>query len=343
MPLGGNTIADGTPANEGLVLQDASSVAEQALACIVSISCRTVNETQHLVDGKYETHSEETTGDGTGVIIGDNNKEIWIVTNRHIVKNATTMTVKLVNGEQVDAHMKGYDKEHDIAVIAIKMKDLTDDAKQAIRVMPIDDSGNIKIGQGVIAIGNMLGNGIAVTTGIVSALDRSVPVEDKVYNGLIQIDAAINPGNSGGALINTSGKLIGIPSVKQVGVDTEGMGYAIPITDVKSTIEELCAKPIKVMPSGAEKARIGIEVTNSYLGVLVFGITQDGPAAKAGLCLGDYVLEINGVTLETFTDLTAELKYYEPGDTIQLKIKHPNKLDYTEYYVNVKLDAMPTS
>ena len=341
-----------------VVTSDVSSVVENVRPSIVSITNMSVQEVQNYFGGTSKQESESA---GTGIIISQNDSELLVVTNNHVVAGSDTLTVTFADGNSVEANIKGTDSEYDVAVVAVPLDSISEDTKKAISVATLGDSTELKVGEPAIAIGNALGYGQSVTTGVISALNRSVSETDQTTGEttessvkLIQTDAAINPGNSGGALVNASGEVIGINSSKLVGDSVEGVGYAIPISDVSDLIENLMNQETKTKVAEADQGAIGIKgmsVSTEYSqqlnmpeGVYVSEVTKGGGAEKAGMTRGCIITGINGTTVSSKDDLQEQLQYYAKGDEVELTIQVPQSNgEYQEQSVNVTLGAKQTS
>lgn len=341
-----------------VVTSDVSSVVENVMPSIVSITNMSVQEVQNYFGGTSKQESESA---GTGIIISQNDSELLVVTNNHVVAGSDTLTVTFADGNSVEANIKGTDSEYDVAVVAVPLDSISEDTKKAISVATLGDSTELKVGEPAIAIGNALGYGQSVTTGVISALNRSVSKTDQTTGEttessvkLIQTDAAINPGNSGGALVNASGEVIGINSSKLVGDSVEGVGYAIPISDVSDLIENLMNQETKTKVAEADQGAIGIKgmsVSTEYSqqlnmpeGVYVSEVTKGGGAEKAGMTRGCIITGINGTTVSSKDDLQEQLQYYAKGDEVELTIQVPQSNgEYQEQSVNVTLGAKQTS
>lgn len=341
-----------------VVTSDVSSVVENVMPSIVSITNMSVQEVQNYFGGTSKQESESA---GTGIIISQNDSELLVVTNNHVVAGSDTLTVTFADGNSVEANIKGTDSEYDVAVVAVPLDSISEDTKKAISVATLGDSTELKVGEPAIAIGNALGYGQSVTTGVISALNRSVSETDQTTGEttessvkLIQTDAAINPGNSGGALVNASGEVIGINSSKLVGDSVEGVGYAIPISDVSDLIENLMNQETKTKVAEADQGAIGIKgmsVSTEYSqqlnmpeGVYVSEVTKGGGAEKAGMTRGCIITGINGTTVSSKDDLQEQLQYYAKGDEVELTIQVPQSNgEYQEQRVNVTLGAKQTS
>ena len=279
------------------------------------------------------------------------------MTNNHVVEGSDTLTVTFDDGSSVEANIKGTNSEYDVAVIAVPLDSISDDTMDAITVATLGDSTNLKVGEPAIAIGNALGYGQSVTTGVISALNRSVSETDSQTGQtvessakLIQTDAAINPGNSGGALVNASGEVIGINSSKLVGETVEGVGYAIPISDVSDLIQELMNQETKTKVAEADQGVIGItgmDVPTEYSqqlnmpnGVYVTEVTPNGGADNAGMTRGCVITAINGTSVDSMSALQEQLQYYAKGETVTLTIEVPQTNgEYAEQTVEVTLGA----
>lgn len=341
-----------------VVTSDVSSVVENVMPSIVSITNMSVQEVQNYFGGTSKQESESA---GTGIIISQNDSELLVVTNNHVVAGSDTLTVTFADGNSVEANIKGTDSEYDVAVVAVPLDSISEDTKKAISVATLGDSTELKVGEPAIEIGNALGYGQSVTTGVISALNRSVSETDQTTGEttessvkLIQTDAAINPGNSGGALVNASGEVIGINSSKLVGDSVEGVGYAIPISDVSDLIENLMNQETKTKVAEADQGAIGIKgmsVSTEYSqqlnmpeGVYVSEVTKGGGAEKAGMTRGCIITGINGTTVSSMDDLQEQLQYYAKGDEVELTIQVPQSNgEYQEQSVNVTLGAKQTS
>ena len=341
-----------------VVTSDVSSVVENIMPSIVSITNMSVQEVQNYFGGTSKQESESA---GTGIIISQNDSELLVVTNNHVVAGSDTLTVTFADGNSVEANIKGTDSEYDVAVVAVPLDSISEDTKKAISVATLGDSTELKVGEPAIAIGNALGYGQSVTTGVISALNRSVSETDQTTGEttessvkLIQTDAAINPGNSGGALVNASGEVIGINSSKLVGDSVEGVGYAIPISDVSDLIENLMNQETKTKVAEADQGAIGIKgmsVSTEYSqqlnmpeGVYVPEVTKGGGAEKAGMTRGCIITGINGTTVSSMDDLQEQLQYYAKGDEVELTIQVPQSNgEYQEQSVTVILGAKQTS
>lgn len=348
------TVGNSTPlsTSSSVVTSDVSSIVENVMPSIVSITSMSVEEVQSFFGGTYQ---QQTEGAGTGIIIGQNDSELLIVTNNHVVEGSNTLTVTFNDESSVEANIKGTNSDYDVAVIAVPLEDISDDTMEAISVATLGDSTELKVGEPAIAIGNALGYGQSVTTGVISALDRSVSTTDSQTGQtvessvkLIQTDAAINPGNSGGALVNANGEVVGINSSKLVGDSVEGVGYAIPISDVSDLIEQLMNQETREKVAEADQGALGIRgisVSDAFSeqlelpqGVYVSEVTSGGGAEAAGMSRGCIITAINGTSISSMEGLQEQLQYYAKGETVTLTIQVPQTTgDYQEQTLDVTL------
>ena len=343
---------------------DVSDIAEEALPSIVSITTKSVQEVQSYYGmyGMYgyapQQQEQEVEGSGSGIIVGKNDDELLIATNYHVVSGADTLSVAFVDGNAVEASVKGFDEERDLAVVSVSLDDIDKDTMDAISVAKIGSSDDLKVGEQVVAIGNALGYGQSVTTGIVSAKNRRMDSDnntvtdgsDDSSNGvnLIQTDAAINPGNSGGALLNMEGEVVGINSAKLASTEVEGMGYSIAISDVTDILQNLMNETSRDKLDDSEHGTIGIkcisvssEAVQMYgipAGVFVSEVTEGGAADKAGLKANSVITEFNGKTVSSADQLMEYLSYYEPGEEVELTVQVPKGTGYEEETIKVTLD-----
>jgi len=309
-----------------------ADIVENVMPSIVSIAC--VVEQQYNFFGS--TFSEDAEGSGSGIIIGQNDKQVLIATNNHVIDGASTVRITFNDGKEVKAEIKGTDASNDLAVVAVAISDLDDDTKDKIKIASVGKSDSCKVGEVAIAIGNALGYGQSVTVGVISALDRSVATED--YNmELIQTDAAINPGNSGGALLNSKGEVIGINSVKYVSEDTEGMGYAIPITEAVEILNELMNYEEIPESKRAYLGIVGVDIdeaisqrSNLPKGVYVQEISKDSPAEKCGMKQGDVIIEFAGKKVSTMENIQNIMKNKRSGEKAEIKVMQASNGKYVE-------------
>ena len=330
---------------------DVSDIASATMPSIVSITNKSVQEVQNYFDmfgmgGQMQEQEVESAG--SGIIVGQNDTELLIVTNNHVVENADTLSVAFVDNEVYEAAIKGTDADNDLAVVAVKLEEISDDTMSEIKAIQLGDSENLQVGEQVVAIGNALGYGQSVTTGIVSAVDRQL---DEASCNLIQTDAAINPGNSGGALLNMKGELIGINSAKFVDSTVEGMGFAIPITTAAPILDKLMAQETRDVVDADEMGYMGIqpldissEMIQMYdmpQGVFVSAVIEDTAAEKAGMKKGDIITEIEGQTMTTRAELMDKLQYYKAGETIEVIVQRSDSGEYKEMTLKVTLEEKP--
>jgi len=333
-----------------VVQNDVSAIVEQAMPSVVAIN-NTMLYQQQTWFGQSQTY--EVPSSGSGIIVGQNDEEMLIVTNNHVVKDSKQLSVTFIDNSQVNAAIKGTDSESDLAVIAVQIKDIPAEAMGQIKVAAMGDSEALKVGQGVIAIGNALGYGQSVTVGYVSALDREIKAENATIRNLLQTDAAINPGNSGGALLNMKGEVIGINAAKYSSTEVEGMGYAIPISKVQEIIGSLMNMKTRVTVAEKSQGYLGIQGQNidesasamydMPRGVYVFKIVEGGAAADSDLREKDIITKFDGQTIRSMSELKDMLTYYQGGSTIALTVQSLENGEYVERAVEVTLGYRPTS
>lgn len=333
-----------------------SDVAAAVMPAVVSITNKTVQEVQSLYGmyGRYgygngRTYTYETESCGSGIIIGENDDELLICTNNHVVEGATEITVGFVDDEVCTAVVKGTDASNDLAVVAVEIADIPSDTFEQIKIAEIGNSDDLLVGEQVVAIGNALGYGQSVTTGIVSALNRTIDLDG--YNAeLIQTDAAINPGNSGGALLDMNGHVIGINSAKASASGVEGMGYAIPISYAGPILEDLMNKKTRTETVDEEdSAYIGItgqgvtdEMSELYgipKGIYLTEVQAGSPAEAAGLTKGSVITKFDGSSVSSMEELRAMLPYYAAGEEVPVTISSPSDGEYIESKVTLTLGA----
>ncbi|GMN97052.1 trypsin-like peptidase domain-containing protein [Blautia wexlerae] len=343
---------------------DVSEIVSEALPSIVSITTKSVQEVQNYFGmyGMYgyapQQQEQEVEGSGSGIIVGKNDDELLIATNYHVVEGADTLSVAFTDGNAVEASVKGFDEERDLAVVSVSLDDVEDDTMDAVSIANIGSSDDLKVGEQVVAIGNALGYGQSVTTGIVSAKNRRMDSDNNTVTdgsddssdgvNLIQTDAAINPGNSGGALLNMEGEVVGINSAKLASTEVEGMGYAIAISDVTDILQNLMNETSRDKLDDSEHGVLGIkgssvssEAVQMYgipAGVFVKQVTEGGAADKAGLKANSVITEFNGKTVSSINQLIEYLSYYEPDEEVELTVQVPHGTSYKEETVKVTLD-----
>lgn len=351
------TAADKTTTSSSgeTVITDVSGVVKNVMPSVVAITSTQLVQSGYsgsLYDYYFgngnsnNNQYEEQTGAGSGIIIGQNDTELLVVTNNHVVEGADSLQVQFIDGETVDAAIKGTDSEKDLAVVAVKLSDIKKSTLEQIKVATLGDSDELEVGEGTIAIGNALGYGQSVTTGVVSALNREVQYENRTMK-LIQTNAAINPGNSGGALLNSKGEVIGINAAKYSSSSVEGMGFAIPVSSVKDVIENLMNKETLTKVDSDKKGYLNIygrDVTSTLsetysvpTGVYVIEVMEGGAADKAGIEKSNVITKINGESVSSMEDLQRKLEYYEKGTEVTLTIQYAKGNEYKEKEVKVTL------
>lgn len=338
--------------SSSVVTSDVSSIVNDVMPSVVAITNMSVQEVQNFWGQTSQYQSESC---GTGIIIAKTDNELLIVTNNHVIADNESLTVTFDDDTSVDADVKGTDPEHDLAVIAVPLNQVSSETMEKIAVATLGDSTALQVGEPAIAIGNAMGYGQSVTTGVISAVNRESTTTDEQTGEteetgvkLIQTDAAINPGNSGGPLVNANGEVIGINSSKLASTTVEGMGYAIPISDVSDIIDNLMNQETKHKVSEEKKGYLGVkgyDVTeesakkyNMPTGVYVDEIVKGGGAEEAGITKGNVITALNGTTVNSMEELQKELGYYESGKTVSVTIQVPeNNGEWTEKTVDVKL------
>lgn len=348
-----------------------AAVAQASMPSVVAITTVSVQEIPSFFG--YSSHQYKSASTGSGIIVGDNDDELLIATNNHVVDGATTLSVCFIgddvanaetetvnagdNGDlnvedAVSAKIKGTDADNDLAVVAVKKSDIPEDTLNQIKIAQIGSSDDLAVGQQVVAIGNALGYGQSVTSGWISALNRTISTDDGTNStGLIQTDAAINPGNSGGALLNMKGELIGINSAKYADSAVEGMGYAIPISKAKPILEELMNRETREKVDSSKKGYLGvslanltteaIEMYNMPTGAFVRSVEDDSPAQEAGICKGDIIVKFDGQKVSDGDDLLDKLQYYKSGEKIEAVIARATNGEYKENTIELTLGTRP--
>lgn len=325
---------------------DVSGIVEKAMPSVVAI-----NNTMLYQGSTWfgQTQTYEVPSSGSGIVVGQNDEELLIVTNNHVVQDANTLSAVFIDDTSVNASIKGTDSESDLAVIAVPLKDIPEATLSRISIANLGDSDDLKVGQGVIAIGNALGYGQSVTVGYVSALNREVKTENDLTRNLLQTDAAINPGNSGGALLNMKGEVIGINAAKYSSTEVEGMGYAIPISKAQDIINNLMTKKTRNEVTAEKAGYLGIQGQNVSqemaamldmpTGIFVYKILEGGAASKTELREKDIIVKFDDQTVRTMANLQDMLKYYEEGETVNLTVKSLENGAYVERTIPVTLGA----
>lgn len=329
---------------------DVSSIAEKAMPSLVAIN-DTMTVEQNNFFGMPQTYQAQSSG--SGIIVGQNDTELLIATNNHVVSGATDMKVTFTDSTQIAAAVKGTDSATDLAIIAVKLSDIPSDTMSKIKVATLGDSDNVKVGQQVIAIGNALGYGQSLTVGYISALDREITDENGIQHTYIQTDAAINPGNSGGALLDLNGNVIGINAAKNASTEVEGMGFAIPISKAQEILNNLMTKKIREAVDESAQGYLGIQGTNidanaskEYgmpVGIYVYKIVEGGAAANSDLKEKDIITKFDGQSVTNMEELKQMLTYYEGGSTVSLTVQSLVNGSYVEHEVQITLGTKPAS
>lgn len=350
-----NTSEDGDKKTTGgkVTITDVSDIVDEVMPSVVAITSTEIIQSAgndfwsyFYGNGSGSGQQYESQGAGSGIIVGESDTELLIVTNQHVVSDADSLSVQFVDGKSVEATVRGENEKQDIAVISIPLNKIDKETIDAIKIATLGDSGKVKVGEGAIAIGNALGYGQSVTTGVISALDRTITVDNNERT-VLQTDAAINPGNSGGALLNMKGEVIGINVAKSVENYSEGMGYTIPISLVKDLIDDMMSKEVKDKVSEEEKGYLNIrgkdvtqELSEMYdipEGIYIMEIMEGGAAQKAGLSKYDVITEIDGDTVSSMEELQEALSYYKKGEKVKLVVETLKGNEYTEREIEVEL------
>jgi len=329
---------------------DVSSIAEKAMPSLVAIN-DTMTVEQNNFFGMPQTYQAQSSG--SGIIVGQNDTELLIATNNHVVSGATDMKVTFTDSTQVAAAVKGTDSATDLAIIAVKLSDIPSDTMSKIKVATLGNSDNVKVGQQVIAIGNALGYGQSLTVGYISALDREITDENGIQHTYIQTDTAINPGNSGGALLDLNGNVIGINAAKNASTEVEGMGFAIPISKAQEILNNLMTKKTREAVDESAQGYLGIQGTNidanaskEYgmpVGIYVYKIVEGGAAANSDLKEKDIITKFDGQSVTNMEELKQMLTYYEGGSTVSLTVQSLVNGSYVEHEVQITLGTKPAS
>lgn len=335
---------------------DVSQVVGEAMPAVVAVASTAVYQMPDFGFGWFfggGSQSYEVPSSGSGIIIGENDTELLIVTNNHVVQDTVSLKITFVDDTAVDAAVKGTDPDTDLAVISVPLDQIPQETKEKIAVARLGDSDGLKVGQGVIAIGNALGYGQSVTVGYVSALNREIKTSDGNTRVLLQTDAAINPGNSGGALLNMKGEVIGINAAKYSSTEVEGIGYAIPVSGVQDILDELMNRKTRSEVAEEKRGYLGIQGTTvdedaaaafgMPKGVYVYKILKDGAAADSQLREKDIITKLDGMTVKSMQELQKLLKGYEAGETIELLVQRQEDGQYKEIQIPVTLTGLPGS
>ena len=345
-----NNNSNQTAATPVSSVNDVSGIVENAMPSVVAIN-DTMTVQQRDFFGMPQTF--EAKSSGSGIIVGENDKELLIVTNNHVVADSKELKVAFIDDEVVEAVVKGTDSDSDLAVIAVSLENIPEETQSKVRVAKLGDSDALKVGQGVIAIGNALGYGQSVTVGYVSALNREVRTSENNTRTLLQTDAAINPGNSGGALVNMKGEVVGINAAKYASTEVEGIGYAIPISKAEGIIGDLMNKKTQTQVAEEKRGYLGIQgiavdadtakALGMPEGVYIYKILEDGAAAGSGLFEKDIITKFDGQSVKTMADLQEVLASYEVGETVNLTVQSLQDGQYVEHKVPVTLAPMPAN
>ena len=324
---------------------DVTSIVQSAMPSIVAITNKSVQEVQNyfsMFSRGGGTQEQEVESQGSGIIIGQNDSELLIATNNHVVEGADTLSVCFADDNACEATVKGTDSDNDLAVIAVKLSDISDDTMSQIKIAEIGDSNQLQVGEQVVAIGNALGYGQSVTTGIVSAVNRQLE-DSNSENGFIQTDAAINPGNSGGALLNMKGEVIGIVSAKYSDTKVEGMGYAIPISTAKDIIETIINQEVvsddEASYFGISGVDVASDVSKQYdmpTGVYVTKVAANSAASKAGIQKGDIIVSFNGREVSSMDEISNVMQYLKAGTKVDVVVAQASN-NYEEKTMEVTL------
>jgi len=350
--LADSTVQNTIPLNTNsitLIETDVTKVAEKVMPAMVSI----INK--YTVTGSFfgQTFSEDQASSGSGIVVGETDTELLIVSNNHVVADADFLEVTFIDGSVAEAHIKGLDSGMDLAVIAVNLKNVSDETRNAITIATLGNSDELKLGEPVVAIGNALGYGQSVTDGIISALNRELTLDDGSKGVFVQTNAAINPGNSGGALLNMNGEVIGINSNKIGGTAIEGMGYAIPISSANPIIADLMERQTRSKVAEDEIGYMGIapqEVTeqisqkfNMPVGIYIQSVEKGSAAEKAGLMAGDIITKFDGQNIVSYAELQNVLQYYAIGDSAEITVERPENGQYVQHKVQITLGKRPVA
>ena len=346
LTTGDDSTVQPTAISSSYVATDVSDIVDEVMPSIVAITNVSQTEYQSFW-GQSKTY--ESTSCGSGIIVSQDKEYLYVATNNHVVEGANSLTVTFANDDTVSAEIKGTDPSTDLAVVKVALSSIKDDTMSAIKVATLGSSDTLKVGESCIAIGNALGYGQSVTTGVISALNREVSVSDSSSSTnytaeLIQTDAAINPGNSGGALLNTAGEVIGINSVKYSDTSVEGIGYAIPMDTAKPIIEELITKEKVDESNSAYLGIVGVDVTsdvaktyNMPTGVYVAQVMEGAAAEQAGIQKGDIITKFDGKDVTSMEELSSNMQYYAAGTTVDVVIERSSNGQYEEQTISVTL------
>lgn len=359
LPANNSTSNSGTKAEAGTNANvsgtnSISAVAKNAMPSVVAITNMVkYRQNGFSIFGDYQSRETEVPASGSGVIIGKNDTELLIVTNNHVVADSSSLSVTFVDDKTINAEIKGTDASSDLAIVAVKLSDIPAETMNQLKIATLGDSEALEVGDRVVAIGNALGYGQSVTTGIISAKNRDIPTKNGTKKALLQTDAAINPGNSGGALLNMQGEVIGINVAKYSYTSVEGMGYSIPSSTAKSVIDNLSALTTREKVSEAERGYLGVQVKtidkqtaqsfNMPQGVFIYKFTEGSTAQNSGLQPKDIITAVDGQGITSYDDLASLLSKYKAGETVKVTVQRPNGANYDEVVVDVVLGSSKSS
>ena len=335
-------------------LGSVTAVAKECMPSVVAITnMMKYQQNGFSIFGNYQNYETEVPASGSGVIIGKNDTELLIVTNNHVVADSTSLSVTFDDDKTIDAEIKGTDASNDLAVVSVKLSDIPTETMNTIKIATLGNSDDLQVGDQVVAIGNALGYGQSVTTGIISAVNRDVETDEGTESGLLQTDAAINPGNSGGALLNMKGEVIGINVAKYSSTDVEGMGYSIPSAKAQTVINNLSSLETREKVPENERGYLGVQVKNIDAntaksfdmpqGVFIYKFTEGSTAQNSGLQEKDIITALDGQGVKTYDDLATLLQKYKAGETVKVTVQRPNGSKYDEVTVDVVLGSADSS
>lgn len=323
-----------------LQLLDVSGIVYKSMPAMVSITCL---NTPHTFDFNKEIQNQEWNkrneelSNASGVIIGSNNTELLILTNAHVINEAKSIVTTFCDNTRTLCYVKGASEQNDVALLAVKFSDISKETANKISILPIGNSKNVVLGQGIVAIGNALGNGQSVTTGIISGINRKITLHEKHPVDTLQIDAAINPGNSGGALLNANGELIGIPTAKSNAPNTEGVGFAIPVDGIKEIVQQFSTQKSRCYATDENAVTIGISIEDTLNGIMIVDIVPNSIAFSSDLQVGDIIMKLNDKEINGSQFLVTAIKYFEKGETIKLTVNRPSNKEYKIKTIEVVL------
>lgn len=329
-------------------VSDVSGIVSEVMPSIVAITNMSEQQYENFFG---QTGTRESESAGSGIIVSQDDDYLYIATNNHVVEGATTLTVQFIDDSTASAEVKGTAASSDLAVVQVAKSSMQQDTLSQVKVATLGDSDSLQVGEGAIAIGNALGYGQSVTTGVISAVNRSVSMQDEttseeITNELLQTDAAINPGNSGGALLNMKGEVIGINEMKYSDTQVEGMGYSIPISKAAPIIDRLISRQAADSASyiGINGVNVTSQIASAYkmpIGIYVAQVVSGSPSEQAGILQGDIITQFDGTDVKTMSDLKDTLEYYAPGTQVEVTVQRPANGQYTEQTVTVTLGTKP--